>query len=235
MPDVLLRRPDRVRVGPDAADNGNDLILIDAAVSENHTSEYELTRHPVGQGLSIVDHKRLKPRRLTLQCVVTNTPVDSALKQVTSVGLVDTIGTLAASGLGSGLFTNQTSERRDVAVWNKLKEYQAANDLVSIYTTLETYENMQIISVTAPRDSSRGNALHFTMVLEQVRLVNSEETAAIAVQARPGELKQSGKGKKPKPKDSAKANEVAVAQDRKSISARGVDGVVQGARSLIGF
>lgn len=128
-------------------------LTLDAAVSEEHSSEVAVTDHPVEQGIDISDNKRRLPRRLRIVGVVSNTPIE-----------------LLGGGLAAG--------NRDLAAWEVLKALQAGAELITVVTTLETYEDMVIEKLSVPRDAARGNSLHVTIELRELRQVSSETVAA---------------------------------------------------------
>ena len=59
---------------PDGA-GGTDTLVVDACVKEDHALENATTDHPVEEGYNVTDHSRPQPRRLSLECVVSNSPI----------------------------------------------------------------------------------------------------------------------------------------------------------------
>lgn len=127
-------------------------VTLDCTLIEEHSSEVELTDHPVERGADITDHKRSKPRALKLTGIISNTPVE--------------LGSLALGPRG-----------RAEDAWAALKEIQAGDELIDVFTTLESYSNMQIVSLHVPRDAKRGNVLEVTIDLREVIQVDSETVA----------------------------------------------------------
>lgn len=56
-------------------DSGTE-IDFDLVVSENHTNSSQVTDHPVEKGVNVADHVRPEPVTLSLEVVMTNTPLD---------------------------------------------------------------------------------------------------------------------------------------------------------------
>jgi hypothetical protein len=54
-------------------------IVIDATVSEQHTTSCDLTENPVEEGAKITDHVQLKPAELSIEGVITDTPLGYAV------------------------------------------------------------------------------------------------------------------------------------------------------------
>lgn len=124
------------------------IINLDATISENHTSSYNITRHPVESGVSISDHKRREPLRITIEGIITNTPLEL-------------------------LNFDPSDCERPQDTWETFQDLQASDNLLTVFTTLQSYENMQIQSVSAVRDAQNGNALRFTAQLEEVFIVET--------------------------------------------------------------
>lgn len=174
MADTIVTAPDLVRIGPDAADKSTiDFMFFDATIEEQHSSQYQLTTHPMADGLDITDHKRREPRQIVLKAQVSNTP----LYEYTE-GLVPT-----------------SLDDRDVQAWQQIKEFQAADVLISVYTQLEVYENMQIVSVDVTRNARSANVLDFSMTLREVRVAGVETVDALRA-PRPKAQKRAKPGKK---------------------------------------
>lgn len=140
----------------------NQFITFDASVSETHTSEYEVTAHPVEGGVDITDHKRRKPRELTLNVIVSD-DLPLSLLPVERQALAF------------------QASNRAVTAWETLKQYQQEAQLYRVLTTLETYEDMAIVSISVPRDARRGNTLDATIVLREIQIVFGEEVDALLV------------------------------------------------------
>ena len=135
-----------------SATDGNG-IVIDATISEEHTIAVETTDHPVERGYNVTDHRRVRPRVIKLTGIMTNYPVKL----------------FASAGGAKDYVTNS---------WDMFKKWRDRGDLVTVATSLETYENMLITDVSVPRDSKRGNALEFTVTAKELRIVASEEVPA---------------------------------------------------------
>jgi hypothetical protein len=145
-------------------------VTIDATISEEHSSEADVTEHPVEQGSAITDHIRAKPRRLTLNGVISDTPL-TALN-----------------------FDPGTTDR-PVQAWQELKRIQEQAELVDVVTSLESYYNMALESLSCTRDAQKGQALHFTASLREVIKADAQTVAAPTSPA----AKPKALGKQPTP------------------------------------
>lgn len=142
-------------------------LTIDATLSEEHSSEAEVTDHPIEQGADVSDHKRVKPNQIRINGVVSNTPL---------------------------AFLNFNSGDRAVDAWGQLLFLQHEQKLLTVVTTLNTFENMAIVSLTAPRDAKRGHMLEFTAVLREIFTAESQNVKADNAAAKP-----TAQGKRPTP------------------------------------
>ena len=139
LPAVLLRIPD--------GSGGTDEITFDATTSEQHSLTSTITDHPVEQGFNVSDHSRPEPRKVTLECWQSNTPL---------VGEVD------------GL--------RDYQLWQRFIDLWRNPRLVEIVTIRDSYTSMAVESVTSPVDVKSANALKFSVSLKEIRVISNKFT-----------------------------------------------------------
>jgi hypothetical protein len=146
---------------------------IDAALSEEHSFDSEVTEHPVENGADIADHVRARPIVVQMEGVVSDTP----------------IGDIATQRTG----TNLPSED----AFARLMAIRDARQPVTIQTSLQTFENMVLQSLSVPRDARTGRALKFRAIFVQVTLVTNARTT-IPVET-PRAKKKVNRGNKPSP------------------------------------
>ena len=127
-----------------------ETLQLDAAVTEEHGADNEVTAHPVEEGAAVVDHIRQQPDTITLEGIVTNTPLPT-----------DKSPTLA-----------QATRAQDA--WDTLRRIRDGGILVEVATPLRVYTDMALVSLRVPRDARTGDALRFTATLRQVRTVTSQ-------------------------------------------------------------
>lgn len=164
-------------------DEATELLEFDASLQENHNASFETTQHPVEQGSDVSDHRRKLPLKLTITGVVSNTP-------------------LKLFNFGGGAVDGKLP---DTLAWETLLRLGESGELYTIVTSLWTYENMAIQSISVPRNAGLGNVLEFTIELQEVFFAESQEVEA------PEELKKKPKGKKP-------TEEATSAEQAKSLS-----------------
>lgn len=139
---------------------GTDEIVIDACVTEQHTLANTLTDHPVEEGSNITDHSRPEPRRVTLDCVQSNTPPPGRSDFATR------------RTQGTAKVTDDYAHQ----LWNRLVDLHDNPKLLSLDTARDFYDSMAIESVTSPVDVKTANVLKFTVSLKQIRTVTNTFT-----------------------------------------------------------
>lgn len=157
-----------------------DTIELDCTVSEAHNGEVEVTEHPVEEGANISDHARVKPPTLTLEGMVSNTPLNQGQhrRKVTSKeGFVfETTAT-----------TDQITGQPGImeSAFTKLQELREKAMPITVITRLKTYTNMVLTSLVVPRNASTGEALRFTATFRNVIIIkNRTTTATVATEPR---------------------------------------------------
>lgn len=129
-------------------------LAIDATITQSHELASDVTRHPVEEGASVADNIQPAPRTLSLQGIVAYAPILGPLEVIAAL----TIG---------------PDRERPSKAWEQLKRAHEKRELVTVETTLETYENMAIKRLTVPKEARNGNDLAFTMDLEEIRFVQA--------------------------------------------------------------
>lgn len=125
-------------------------IAIDAAITETHSFSGEITQFPVESGATIIDHKRINPITLSLECVVSDAPL-GPIKQIRDN---ETAGQLPS-----------------VFVLAQLEELHKSAQPFDVTTSLRVYKNMQFTSIEVTREATSGKALAFTASLQQFDIV----------------------------------------------------------------
>lgn len=130
-------------------DDQNTSIGLDVVPSENHVISSTITDHPVEEGSNISDHARPDPDRLTLECIISNTPLPPL----------------------------SVDWNRAQNSWVALRKLRDAGSLVTVLTTLGRYESMEIEQVSVTRDAPSYNALAFTVSFKKIRIVQNRLTS----------------------------------------------------------
>lgn len=153
-------------------------LAFDAVTRESHTTSSSLTEHPVEGGAAISDHKMPDLKKLSLACVVT----DSPLGDVPSTGSRDRRirGIISQLEIGRGntaMVLAHTEEVTRVAdVFAELSDLVRKPVNVTVRTAMSVYENMQVVGVTAPRTVSDGNSAEFVIDFRELRTADVQMT-----------------------------------------------------------
>lgn len=120
---------------------------IDAALTENHSYSSDVTEHPVEKGADITDHVRAKPPTITIEGIVSDTPVgDLATRRST------------------------TTLPSDDAI-QLLRKIHTARAPISIETSKGVYKNVVMEMLAIPVDAETGAALRFRATFRQIEIV----------------------------------------------------------------
>jgi hypothetical protein len=148
-----------------------DGFEIDAVLRENHEYESTVTDYPLDEGSDASDHVINKPVTITLDSVVSDTPIGA---------LADRRGT-------------DTLPSSDAIA--KLRRIRAARQPIVIVTTKGVYSSVVMQSLRIPVDANTGAALAFTAVFKQLYIT---ETARTTVKVAVPRVKaKTKKGSKP--------------------------------------
>lgn len=103
-------------------ENGEILITFDASLSETHGREADITEHEVEEGVAIADHIRLRPIEVTVEAIVSATPLH-----------------------------DEWVEGREIDAWRVLRNAVGGQQLFVLLTGLDVYPDMAIMSLTERR------------------------------------------------------------------------------------
>ena len=145
-----------------------DGYLIDAATTLEHSFDSETTDHPVEKGADVTDNTRPKPIMLTMECIVSDTPIGNA------------IDVRAANAVPS------------IDVYQKLLAIRAARNPVVVSTDLDSFPNMVLQTLSIPitaqatpavkGKNGRPGATRFKATFKQIVIV-ATDSAVVRVAA----------------------------------------------------
>ncbi len=153
-----------------------DSITLDASLSETHGSDVEVTDHPVEVGANISDHIRPKPPTLSIEGLVSNTPIPPAGGDGTPLHITNGNTQVTVDIKARSTF----QETRAGSAYQQLLALKDSGQLFSVVTGLRTYDNMAFTTLTVPRDAKSGQTLKFTAALKQVIQVASKVVKVVA-------------------------------------------------------
>jgi hypothetical protein len=128
---------------------------MDLAMSEGHNFPGQVSEYPPEQGADISDHIRDMPPEITLECIVSDTPV----------GDIATDPTRTAAGLETPLQSTDALE--------KLREMKALRKPITIETSLGVFESMAFVDLDVPKDAGKSGGLFFTARFKKVVVVTN--------------------------------------------------------------
>jgi hypothetical protein len=135
--------------GHSISDGQNITVKLDVVPKETHDHSSTITSHPVEEGMDISDGTRDEPDALSLECLISNTPLGESPDASRSQNARDQLLTLKSSG-----------------------------KLLTVLTTLGPYTSMLIEHVSVTRDAPTYNALSFTVSFKKIIVVQNTLTRA---------------------------------------------------------
>lgn len=132
-----------------------DDLEIDATPEQDYQGDVETTDSPVEDGADTTDHAREKPETFTATCVVSSVPVDELDRQT------------------RGPFQAGASGGYARGVYARMRRMKSERKLHSITTPLRTYENMMLVTLSAPTRAQYGDGVVFKVGFKEIRIVKS--------------------------------------------------------------
>lgn len=118
-------------------------IEIDASLNEQIDFSNTVTDHPIEGGSSITDHVYENPLIVTMECVISNAALTS------------------------------DDQGRAIDAYEQLKLLKSRREPFDVVNALDVYSNMIVQDLGIPRRSDTADSLAFTVVLKQIRIVDS--------------------------------------------------------------
>lgn len=133
--------------------------IIDAALTEEHNFDSDVTEYPVEQAGDGTDNIRPKPITVTIEGIVSDTPIGK---------MVD-----IRVNQGDNGQLDFTPSADALAALTAIRDARLP---VPIVTSLKAYDNMAMTSLKIPRDAATGAALRFTADFQQIIFVTNNRT-----------------------------------------------------------
>lgn len=192
-------------------------IVLDATTEERHRASAIATENEVERGVATTDHVRPERRTLSLNVVVSDTPIratDALNGQIVTRDLelpgrrqhvrgAQRTGfsswdpaeseEKAAAAVKVRIFEPDTEPTRVVDTWRALIDARDRALLATITTRLETYESMVLIEANVTRTAQDGTWIRAELTFAQIRQV-STELVDDPVPARPRDRRQVDRG-----------------------------------------
>jgi hypothetical protein len=171
-------------------------LHFDATTREIHVAGSQVTTHPIEKGSDVADHVQVNQPRLTIEAVVSNTPletpksnVDGATGEVRGLNLnvkdskfitfgVTTTRVPVARQVGAQVLQFRQEFNRVKGVAATLVDLVESAALVQITNGLREYQDMVLTNLSMPRETTDAVTLTFDAV--HVNFVDTSTTAASA-------------------------------------------------------
>lgn len=153
------------------------ILQFDCVTRETHEGTSVLTEHAVEDGSPLSDHKRADPRRISIEAIVTNTPLSFPPPWG------DTSSTIGArvrkvADVEANVLVFDAEFDRIQEVFEALDRLRVEAVPLTVATRLRTYEDVQIVNIQNPRESSDGDSLRFVVDIQEVRIAETRTVAA---------------------------------------------------------
>lgn len=162
-----------------------EFIVFDATLNVSHQNDAEPTEHPVEDGSLITDHVDLMPKVISMEVIISRTPLDlrgalvgnvsGAVPAIAGFGgtLAGTLFTGVAATLG-GQLLNAGGNRVETAL-NSLLELQEKKIPVTVITGLRAYNSMILKNFNPVENAQNGDSLRFTATWKEIKIAQSEQ------------------------------------------------------------
>jgi len=127
---------------------------IDITTGETHTFPLEVTSYPVEKGADIADHVRAKPMKISLECIVSDTPI----------------------GAVAGHTTRRDGSIPSGVIYQKLLKMRQDGEPLVVSTSLDVFEDMVMSDLSIPRESGEPHQLRFKIEFTQFIFVTNNRT-----------------------------------------------------------
>lgn len=156
-------------------------ITPDACVEESHDGSADVTEDAVESGAPISDHVRQKQDVLTLQIVISNSPITQPPDQMS--GVTSSVTAVALTGVKqqASLLTFSGNFDRVGVINDELHRLMNEGVLLTITTSLRTYDNMVLHGISAKRNVTQAHALYAQLTFKQIRIVQTQTAPAPSV------------------------------------------------------
>jgi hypothetical protein len=152
-------------------------LFIDVLVTEEHSFESDVTDYPVESGGTISDNIRRKPIIVSIEGIVSNSPLD-ALRAVIGEARAQTPPPTPVFGPQPppviGPETPPLDRAQEALAF--LMSIWEAGETVTLRTSLGTFRKMAMSSLNVPRSKDVGDALKFSARFQQITTVTNART-----------------------------------------------------------
>lgn len=171
-------------------------IVAQAVIEEQHMDEMEVTQHPIETGAPITDHAFVRPSRLIMTLMWSNSPPADRSLVTDLLGIATANSKLANTVVGAvkgaQAALSYTSNQQGASVngvgaaYAALLKLMRTRSLFTVLTGKRLYKNMICKSLKTESNYKSANSMAIVVECQQIFLVNTTVTALPAdVQAKP--------------------------------------------------
>ncbi len=168
---------------PQTTQDISSSVMLDAAVNEQHVTTAQVTEHQVENGPDVADHIRPMPQKVTIEGVISNTPINNPTTQMG--GAKGSSQKITANRVNYTAFKFDSDFDRVKDANTALVDAVEAGALFVVTTTLATYQNMAAVNYAVQRNVDNGNTLRFTIDFQELRIVETQTVAALPSSQKP--------------------------------------------------
>jgi hypothetical protein len=155
----------------------HDVLEFDAVVQVIHSGQSQVTQYPVEEGIEGTDHSIPAPREIQLiDAVVSDFPLllpgESAVEQAVSTG---SFSAESFEQIGNDAIDIEPLASR---AYQLLERWRIEGRLLVLFDEFEIYDNVLIMSVSAPRSAGSTSALIARISLREMNIAESKLVTA---------------------------------------------------------
>lgn len=150
------------------------VLMFDVETRISHKGASELTTDAVESGEPISSHKRAIPETISIEALVSDTPIGNPPPSGYQSGAAPVGNPTAIDGATVMVYTAAFDRIADVT--NTLRRLRLEATPVTITTRVRTYTDMQIVAVDETEDVETGDAVLITVDAQKVRVVVTRDT-----------------------------------------------------------
>lgn len=148
-------------------DGNPNAIIFDGTISETHDLTSTATKHAIEFGSSISDHVRRNPIGFACEVAVSDQPLYDLGRGEFKTKRIS----IAGQSFDLKMLVFPEKIQRIKEVFDDLEGLIDRNSIVSIITSIKTYDNMVLVKIGLPRNSSSKNI--FSLQFEQIKIVDT--------------------------------------------------------------
>lgn len=137
-------------------------LILDCTLRENHDLSSKVTEYPVESGATMADHVIKNPREITLEGMITNSPL---------LILGGRLDKQARGTTRNGKMFGAAINRAELA-FQELEAIYDEGRQVDIVGRFKVYKGMAMTTAPISRTPEDGDAIHFTATFREIRTVS---------------------------------------------------------------